>query len=170
MELPPIPLRQRDGVTCGPSVVIVAGALLDPDYATGLAAAGWFDTEQGRVHRAINRIWPRFLGTTPAAVAHAVNAHSGRLHYRWRSIRRHDHLLDVREAVLLGRPVPMLVGRLVPRHWVLLVDVEGTRAFRCYEPSSGEVRIVTAEAIRRARLAGLGYPRPFTFVLPSRSW
>ena len=25
-------LRQRDGVSCGPTVAVVAGALLDPDY------------------------------------------------------------------------------------------------------------------------------------------
>ena len=170
MTLPPIPLRQRDGVSCGPSVAIVAGAVLDPRYRTELAAAAWFDAEQGRVHRSINRVWPRFLGATPAAIARAVNAHSGRLRYRWRVVRRGDRLLDVREAVLLGRPVPMLVGRFIPRHWVLLVDAVGTQAFRCYEPSSGELRTVTAMAIRGARLTGVGFPRAFAFVVPSRSW
>jgi hypothetical protein len=168
--VPSAPLRQRDGVTCGPSVVILAGALLDAEYGTTLAAAGWFDAEQGRVHRAINRVWPRFLGTTPAAVARALSRHSARrgVRYRWRLRGRRDRLLDVRESVLLGRPVPMLVGRFIPRHWVLLVDVAGTRAFKCYEPSSGEIRPVSADAIRRARLTRLGYPRAFAFVLPVR--
>jgi hypothetical protein len=166
--LPSTPLRQRDGVSCGPSVVIVANALLDADYGTKLAAAGWFDAEQSRVHRAINRIWPRFLGTTPAAVARAVSRHSGRgVRYRWRLPARHDRLLDVREALLSGWPVAMLVGRVIPRHWVLLVEVAGTRAFRCYEPSSGELRTVSADAIRTARLTAVGYPRPFAFVLPA---
>ena len=168
MQLPPIPLRQRDGVSCGPSVAIVAGALLDEDYRTELTTPAWFAAEQARVHRSVNRVWPRFLGTTPAAIARAVNRHSG-LRYRWRLVRRRDRLLDVREAVLLGRPVPMLVGRFIPRHWVLLVDVFGTQAFQCYEPSSGELRTVTAEAIREARLTGLGFPRVFAFVLPSHS-
>jgi hypothetical protein len=167
MQLPPIPLRQRDGVSCGPSVAIVARGLLDEDYRAQLAIAGWFEAEQSRVHRTVNRIWPRFLGTTPVAVARALDGYSGRLRYRWRPVRRRDRLLDVREAVLLGRPVPMLVGRVIPRHWVLLVDVQGTQAFRCYEPSSGELRTVTADAIRRARLTGVGYPRPFAFVVPS---
>ncbi|MCV7225799.1 hypothetical protein [Mycolicibacterium komossense] len=168
MELPPIPLRQHDGVSCGPSVAIVAGALLDPGYRSELSTAGWFAAEQGQVHRAMRRIWPRFLGMTPTAMARAISGHSGGMRYRWRLVRRHDRLLDVREAVLLGWPVPMLVGRFIPRHWVLLVGVAGTQAFQCYEPSSGEVRTVAADAIRVARLTGVGFPRPVAFVLPAR--
>ncbi len=171
MTLWSIPLRQRDGVSCGPSVAIVGRALLDADYRDLLAAADWFDTEQGRVHRAAKRVWPRFLGMTPAAVARALRVHSGPVRYRWRMVRRRDRLLDVREAVLLGRPVAMLVGRFIPRHWVLLVEVVTTGAalgaFHCYEPSSGELRTVSADAIRTARLTGVGYPRPFAFVLPT---
>jgi hypothetical protein len=175
--LPSTPLRQRDGVTCGPSVAIIASALLDADYGTELDAAGWFDAEQSRVHRDINRIWPRFLGTTPAAVARAVSRHSARrgVRYRWRLPARHDRLLDVREALLSGWPVAMLVGGFIPRHWVLLVEVlpplperSDGPGFRCYEPSSGEIRAVSTDAIRRARLTRLGYPRPFAFVLPAR--
>jgi hypothetical protein len=83
-------------------------------------------------------------------------------------VRRSDRLLDVREAVLLGRPVPMLVGRFIPRHWVLLVNIVGTQAFQCYEPSSGELRTVTVAAIRGAQLTGVGFPRAFAFVVPSR--
>lgn len=79
MPLAPIPLRQRDGVSCGPSVAIVAGALLDEDYRRELVTADWFDAEQRRVHRAANFLWPRFLGTTPAAVTRAVNGHSRRV-------------------------------------------------------------------------------------------
>jgi hypothetical protein len=175
MTLPSIPLRQRDGVSCGPSVAIVGGALLDAEYASLLNAVDAFANEQARVHRAFNRIWPRFLGTTPAAVARALSVHSGLrgVRYRWRLRARRDRLLDVREAVLLGWPVAMLVGRFVPRHWVLLtevlpVDVSGNPGFRCYEPSSGAVRPVAADAIRRARLTGVGFPRPFAFVVPSR--
>ena len=29
-------LRQRDGVTCGPSVAVMAGALIDADYGAAL--------------------------------------------------------------------------------------------------------------------------------------
>jgi hypothetical protein len=36
----------------------------------------------------------------------------------------------------------------------------------CYEPTTGEVRTVTAATVRHSRLVGLGYPRPFAFALP----
>ena len=65
-----------------------------------------------------------------------------------------------------GWPVAMLVGRFIPRHWVLIVGAIGT-TLQCYEPSSGEVRQVGVDAVQRSRLTGLGYPRPFAFVLPS---
>jgi hypothetical protein len=164
-------LRQRDGVTCGPTVAIVAGALLDPDYRAQLTAAGWFDSEQGRVHRHVNRIWPRALGTTPAGMAQAMTIHGRRrgARYGWRVCSilygRRDRLADVRQAVAGGWPVAMLVGSLIPRHWVLLVEVSGD-TFGCYEPSSGETVTVGAAAIRAGRLTGVGYPRPFAFVLP----
>jgi len=159
-------LRQRDGVTCGPSVAIVGAALLDSGYAETLSDPAWFADEQGRLHRGLNRLWPRALGTTPWAVRRALSRHSA-VRYRWRPARcRGDGLLDVREAVLLGYPVPMLVGSWLPRHWVLLVEVAGTSGFRCYEPSSGEIRTVGTADVRAARLTGVGFPRAWAFVLP----
>lgn len=168
-------LKQRDGVTCGPCSVIVGGALLDPSYGNPLssgdnsdAALMWFADEQAAVHRALNRVWPRQLGTTPAAVAKALSRHSGRrgVRYRWRLFRgRRDSLRDVRSAVETGWPVAMLIGNVIPRHWVLLVGV-GDETFSCYEPSSGEVRPAPLSAMRASRLTGLGFPRPFAFVLP----
>lgn len=165
-------LRQRDGVTCGPTVVVVAGALLDPHRRAALTEPGsgpaWFSAEQARVHAEINRVWPRRLGTTPWAMARALTAHSVLfgVRYRWRLLRgRRDRLTDVRRAVADGWPVAMLIGRVIPRHWVLIVEAVGP-ALECYEPSSGDVRSVDLETVRRARLAGLGYPRPFAFVLP----
>lgn len=167
-------LRQRDTVTCGPAVAVVAGALLDPAYRENLSgsAAGriWFDGEQGRVHHQVNRVWPRTLGTTPMGVARAMSAHSaargGR--YGWRLCwGRRDAMADVLADVAAQWPVGMLVGRIIPRHWVLIVDVKGD-ALRCYEPSSGEVRSVDVAAVRGGRLRGLGFPRAFAFVLPRR--
>lgn len=64
-------------------------------------------------------------------------------------------------------PVAMLVGNVIPRHWVLIVEVEG-EDLRCYEPSSGEVRSVSKGAVRAARLTRLGFGRPFAFVVPRR--
>lgn len=166
-------VRQRDGVTCGPSVAVMAGALLDADYGSHLfsgrteRAQQWFDAEQGRVHRAVNVVWPRALGTTPAGMARAITDHSVArgARYRWRPARRADSLEDVR-AALAGRwPVAMLIGAAIPRHWVLLTEIAGS-AMRCYEPSSGLLHLVEAAAIRESRLEALGFPRPFAFVLP----
>lgn len=197
MRLSGLHLRQRDGVTCGPTVAVVAGVLLDPDYRAALMAPGartigangqaWFAGEQARVHAEVNRVWPRRLGTTPLGMARALTARSaGRgVRYRWRPFRgRRDSLADVLGAVDAGWPVPMLIGRTIPRHWVLLVGsadgVPPARSadgvlparsadgmLRCYEPSSGRVLPAQVEVIRRSGLTGLGFPRPFAFVVPT---
>ena len=168
MNLAGLALRQRDGVTCGPTVAVVAGALLDPLRRAALTDPAWFAAEQARVHSRMNRVWPRRLGMTPWGMTRALTAHSARfgVRYRWRLFRgRRDRLADVRRAVDGGWPVAMLLGRFIPRHWVLVVDVDG-EVFDCYEPSSGAVRRVAFGDVRRARVPGLGYPRPFAFVVP----
>lgn len=168
ISLSPVWLRQRDGVTCGPSVAVIAGAILDAEYGTPLQAERaqqWFDAEQARVHRAVNTVWPRALGTTPAGMARALNAHSV-VAYRSRPARRRDGLDDVCAAVRQGWPVAMLIGSVIPRHWVLLIEIRGSTV-RCYEPSSGRVVDVQADAIRSGALEGVGFPRAFAFVLPA---
>jgi hypothetical protein len=169
-------LRQADGVTCGPSVALMAGTLLDPRrraaFADPTAGPARFAAEQLRLHAAMNRFWPRALGTTPWAVARAITAQGSTagMPYRWRLFRgRRDDLADVLAAVAGGKPVAMLIGGVVPRHWALIVAVTATPAgprLGCYEPSTGDVRGVEATAVRVGRLVGLGYPRPFRFVLP----
>ncbi len=172
MKLAGLRLRQRDGVTCGPSVAVVAGALLDPQRRATLAEPEtgplWFAAEQQRVHAEVNRLWPRRLGTTPWGMARALTAQGATagVCFRWRLFRgRRDRLADVCAAVAADWPVAMLVGRIIPRHWVLIIDVVGD-TLRCYEPSSGDVRSVELAAVRESRLTGVGYPRPFAFVLP----
>ena len=158
-------LRQRDGVTCGPSVAVMAGALLDAEYGAPLQAERaqqWFHDEQGRVHRSVNMVWPRALGTTPAGMARALSGYGTR--YRWRPAAR--ALTQACAAVGDGWPVAMLIGAAIPRHWVLLTELRGPD-FRCYEPSSGRLVGVTPEDIRAATLTGLGFPKPFAFVLPA---
>ncbi len=173
MKLTDLLLRQRDSTTCGPSVAVVAGALVDPDYRAALtgSAQAWFDDEQLRVHAEVNRVWPRMLGTTPMGIARALTTRTEvrGVKYRWRLFcGRRDRLTDVLRAVKAGWPVAMLVGHFIPRHWVLIVGATG-QTLECYEPSSGEVRFAPLDAVRRSRLVGLGFPRPFAFVLPSRS-
>jgi hypothetical protein len=74
MKLAGLRLRQRDSTTCGPSVAVVAGAIVDPAYRAGLTGSPrtWFADEQLRVHAEVNRIWPRMLGTTPLGIARAL--------------------------------------------------------------------------------------------------
>jgi hypothetical protein len=70
--------------------------------------------------------------------------------------------------------VALLIGNWLPRHWVLLVDrdrdddrpLDGQ--LQCYEPSSGAVVSVPVTAIRRACLTGLGFPRAYSVVVPTR--
>lgn len=173
MKFAGLHLRQRDGISCGPTVAVLAAALLAPGYGAalgGTGAASWFDAEQVRVHRAVNRIWPRRLGMTPGGLAGAINRHSP-VRYRWRLcrglLRRTDPLDDVLAAVRDGFPVAMLVGSFIPRHWVLFVGAQdGGHQLPCYEPSSGRTRPVEVAAVQRAELTGLGFARPFAFVLP----
>jgi hypothetical protein len=172
MKLAGLHLRQRDGVTCGPAVAVVAGALLDPAYRSKLTGDRlWFDGEQSRVHDQVNRVWPHRLGTTPMGVARAMSAHSASrgVRYGWRLCGgSRDRMADVLAEVDAQWPVAMLVGRFIPRHWVLIVEASGD-VLRCYEPSSGEVRPVGVDAVRESRLTGLGFPRAFAFVLPVRA-
>lgn len=171
MKLEGLRLRQCDSTACGPSVAVVAGALLDPAYRATLTDSprDWFDDEQLRIHAEVNRVWPRMLGTTPTGIARAVTTRTDvwGVKYRWRLFRgRRDRLADVLSFVADGWPVAMLVGRYIPRHWVLILGVNG-ETLRCYEPSSGDVRPANIDALRHSRLTGLGYRRPFAFVLPS---
>lgn len=156
LDFTKLKLRQRDGVTCGPSAAIVAAAMLDPDYAARLEVAGWFESEQAALHRQLNTVWPRALGTTPFGMVEALNRHSGKARYRWTT--RFD---AVPAAVRQGWPVPMLLGKVIPRHWVLLIGFEGGR-FRIYDPGRGDVLLATPAELR----GGLGFPQVFGYVVP----
>ena len=174
-KLAALRLRQRDGITCGPTVAVVAGAMLDAVYRTQLLNPGrdaWFEAEQGRIHAVVNRIWPRRFGTTPAGMARALTDHSAKrgVVYRWQRFRgSRDVLSRVCGAVEEGWPVPMLIGSpSLPRHWVLIIEA-GQGVLQCYEPSSGAVVPVDVAAVRGAALTGLGFPRPWAVVVPSRT-
>ncbi|MEV4509586.1 hypothetical protein AB0K00_11580 [Dactylosporangium sp. NPDC049525] len=160
-------VRQTDGFTCGPTVAMVASALLDPSYADVVADYG---AEQHRIHAAANRIWPKKLGTTPWGVAATITAHTAELgtRYGWRFFRgRRDRLADVTAAVDTGWPVAMLVGKGVPRHWVLITAHPQETVLRCFEPGSGQVRDATIEEIQQHRIPRLGFPRAYALVLPT---
>jgi hypothetical protein len=162
-------VRQTDGFTCGPTSALVAAALLDPSYAAGLdTTADGLAVEQHRIHRASNRVWPRALGTTPWGVAAAISRHSAALglRYGWRPFRgRRDDLADVTAAVDTGWPVALLIGAVIPRHWVLLVEHPDPSTLRAYNPASGRILDVRIGDIRGQTLR-LGFPHAFAVVLP----
>jgi hypothetical protein len=77
-----------------------------------------------------------------------------------------DAIAGTEAALAAGRPVPLLIGEFLPRHYVLaLAAVDGR--WRVYEPSSGEVRAVTPDQLRsRATTELLGWPRWHAVLLP----
>jgi hypothetical protein len=180
-------LDQVDGTTCGSAVLVALAAWADPaelarleptptDAAT-LVGGGFgarYDARQKQVHRETNRFWPQALGTTPWGAARWLRDHAlaaGR--YRVRLVDDTSEadvaalLRAVGGALELGRPVPLLVGSAVPRHYVLALrpDRDG---WRVYEPTSGQVRLLDLAAVRERRLAPLlGFDRLHAALLPS---
>jgi hypothetical protein len=157
-------VRQTDGYTCGPTVAMVASAALDPVYAAAIEDPA---AEQHRLHALANRVWPRKLGTTPWGVAAVISGHAAALDtkYRWKVLRKDLH--EVLAAVECGWPVPLLIGKIVPRHWVLIVG-HADGVLRCFNPARGHIREVTVDDVRQGRLEPLGFPRAYAVVLPAR--
>jgi hypothetical protein len=71
----------------------------------------------------------------------------------------------VEEALRVGRPVPLLVGSAIPRHYVMATGFDGER-WKVYEPTSGEIRAVHPSAIG-GRALRLGFDRLHVALLPS---
>lgn len=179
-------LDQVDGTTCGSAVLVALAAWADPAElerlergpgdGRALFGAGFgarFDARQKQVHRETNRFWPQALGTTPWGAVRWLHDHvpaAGRHRVRLVDDTSAADVGDVLAAVgtvlATGRPVPLLVGSLVPRHWVLALGADDD-AWRVYEPSAGEVRAVELDAVRRHRLAQVvGFDRLHAVLLP----
>ena len=186
-------LDQVDGTTCGSAVLVALAAWADPaerarleapaggQAFTGGGFGARFDAWQKQVHRETNRFWPRALGTTPWGAVRWIREHApaaGR--YRVRLVDDTspadvDALItEVGAALAAGRPVPLLVGTFVPRHYVLALGTGGDGAgagddgWRVYEPASGQVRLLDLAAVRARRLAPvLGFDRLHAVLLPS---
>jgi hypothetical protein len=181
-------LDQVDGTTCGSAVLLAVAAWADPTELARLegtadggprAVAGGgfgarFDARQKQVHRETNRFWPQALGTTPWGAARWLRDHvpaAGR-----HRVRLVDDTAPADVAALVaavgavlatGRPVPLLVGPLTPRHYVLALAAEDG-GWRVYEPSSAQVRHLDPAAIGERRLAPvLGWDRLHAALLPS---
>ena len=179
-------LDQVDGTTCGSAVLVALAAWAGPEELTRLEASATgrplvgggfgarYDARQKQVHRQTNRFWPQALGTTPWGAARWLRDHvpaAGRHRVRLVDDTSTADVVELIEAVgaslAAGRPVPLLVGAFVPRHYVLATRVDGD-GWRVYEPTSGQVRLVDLAAVRERRLAPLlGFDRMHAALLPS---
>jgi hypothetical protein len=190
-------LDQVDATACGSAVLIALAAWADPaetarldgdetaSAATGSGAAAGaragvaigfgerYDARQREVHRQSTRFWPRALGTTPWGMVGWLRRHAPAAGpYRVRlvddvSAADVDDALAKVGAALAARPVPLLVGSLVPRHYVLALGVQGDGSWRVYEPTSGQVRALDLRLVREHRLAPvLGFDRLQAVLLP----
>lgn len=193
-------LDQVDGTTCGSAVLVALAAWADPAELQRLEAApaggrlvaagqvdarsfgARYDERQKQVHRQTNRFWPQALGTTPWGAARWLRDHvptAGR--YRVRLVDDTsasdvaDMITTVGAALATGRPVPLVVGTFVPRHYVLALRPDGEgpdgdadgAGWRVYEPTSGQVRLLELAALRERSLAPvLGFDRLHAVLLP----
>jgi hypothetical protein len=158
-----------------------AGAAAGGGPATAGAAAGTavgfgarFDARQQQVHRESTRFWPRALGTSPWGMVGWLRRNAAAAGpYRVRLVDDVDaadlaSALDAASVALgAGRPVPLLVGTILPRHYCLALGRGGAGAWRVYEPTSGHVRALDpALAGRRALRPLLGFDRLHAVLLP----
>ena len=184
-------LDQVDGTTCGSAVLVALAAWADPTEtrrldgeaggpaavgATGMAVGfgGRYDARQRQVHEESTKFWPQALGTSPWGMVAWLRRHApGAGPYRVRLVDDRDAAdlaaaVDAADAALAaGRPVPLLVGSAIPRHYCLALSRSGD-AWHVYEPTSGEVRVVPLDQVRGSALAGLlGFDRLSAVLLPS---
>ncbi len=186
-----VKLDQVDGTTCGSAVLVALAAWADPSETgrldggttalTGSGVAGIkvgfgarYDARQREVHAASTRFWPQALGTSPwGMVAWLRRNAPGAGPYRVRlvddaSASDVSAAIDTVEAALAaGRPVPLLIGAFVPRHYCLALSRADADAWRVYEPTSGEVRVVELDLLRRRAIAPiLGFDRLHAVLVP----
>ena len=121
----PTELARLEAVPAGGQ--LLAGSRISPN-----SFGSRYDARQKQVHRQTNRFWPQALGTTPWGAARWLRDHvpaAGR--YRVRLVDDTspadvEALLSAVDAALAaGQPVPLVVGSLVPRHYVLALCRDG---------------------------------------------
>jgi hypothetical protein len=189
-------LDQVDRTTCGSAVLVALAAWADPaetlrldDEETASATAGVaagaragvatgfgarYDARQKQVHRQATRFWPQVLGTTPWGMVSWLRRYApGAGPYRVRLVDDtspsdlEDAFATAGAALAAGRPVPLLVGSLVPRHYVLALGALSDGRWRVYEPTSGHVRPLDVRLVRERRLTPvLGFPRLHALLVP----
>ena len=142
-------LRQPDQRSCGPSCLVVARMLVQPEYA--VSAAPRFADEVLATHRrvtgaspaagALQLPWPRDLGTPPWAVARELTRVTGKT-YRWPVVRWRGETVQDRlvAGLAAGAPVALYVGSTwLPRHVLLAVRVGDDGEPELYDPARGRL-------------------------------
>jgi hypothetical protein len=192
-EIGPVHVRgtsisQYDGTTCGSTIIVAARALLDPIYALYLTTGGRpgtaaetaarfqqrLEVQEQRVHNESDLLWPQRAGTPPWGISRLLNRDPAGLgaHYRWVAVVSGVPVLGdsvIRQALTAvdrGYPVPILLGDLIPRHYVLLLRHDAGGA-TFYEPTAGEVIEVSARDLARRDFSALSYAHLHGAILPS---
>jgi hypothetical protein len=160
----PAEMRRLDG---GAAQAAVNGGAAP--VRTGFGAR--YDARQRQVHRESTRFWPQALGTTPWGMVSWLRRHLPAAGpYRVRLVDDTDArdvaalVGAVGAALRAGRPVPLLVGAFLPRHYVLATGLRDGR-WTVYEPTTAELRAVDPAAIG-ARGLRLGFPRLHAALVP----
>jgi hypothetical protein len=178
-------ISQYDDTTCGSTVIVAARALRDPIYAFYLTTGGRpgtaeesaarfeqrLDGEEQRVHDESDLLWPQRAGTAPWGISSLLNRDPAGLgaRYRWVAalrVIRDSVIRRALNAVDEGYPVPILLGDLIPRHWVLLLRHDSWGA-TFYEPTIGRIIEVPTPDLARGDFSALGYGHLHGAVLPS---
>jgi hypothetical protein len=182
-------LRQIDDTTCGSTSLLVARAMADPLYTLFLTTGDSTDpaaatpaqfqarvaAEERRIHTATNQVWPRSLGTSPWGVSGELNRHVGATGTRYatrlvvgaRGGRGNRALHDAVKAVGSGQPVPVLIGDLLPHHYVLMVGRDDS-SLLFYDPGYAEVVVVSEHDFLGGDMSTLGYRHVMAVITPSR--
>ncbi|WP_300009044.1 hypothetical protein [Pseudonocardia sp.] len=133
-----------------------------------------YDARQKQIHRESARFWPRALGTPPWGMVTWLRRNVPSAGpYRVRLVDDADArdvsalIGAVGVALKVGRPVPLLVGTVVPRHYVMALGAHED-GWTVYEPTSGQVRVLDLDLLRRRALRQvLGFDRLHAALLPS---
>ncbi len=170
----PAEVARLDGTAPAGATVAAGPAAAGVAAGTAVGFGARFDARQKQVHRESTRFWPRALGTSPWGMVGWLRRHAAAAGpYRVRLVDDVSPadlaaaLDSVSAALGAGRPVPLLVGSFLPRHYCLALGRREDSAWRVYEPTSGHVRALDPALVgRRALRPLLGFDRLHAVLLP----